>query len=616
MVHHCWAGKILWVNLTTGTCHEESLPPETYRQFIGGKGLGTYLLYRSLPGGVNPLSENNLLLFMTGPLQCLPGPSVGRWTLVTKSPLTGLYLDSHCGGPLGREIKRCGYDAVCVTGRASAPSVLWLNDNDVHIEHASDIWGRGVMESTRRLHERYGADSAVYVIGPAGERGVRFATGTCEFAHQTGRGGVGAVMGSKNLKAVVARGHTQYKPADIEQMRSVSRELASSWATHTTGFKDIGTAMLVEVANTLGQFPYKNWISGYCPDTGGLDAYKAYKEYGRGDHLSCPHCIMRCTHSYVTPDPNSPAREVESTVEYETLGMMGSNLGITDFQSVLRLNYICDDMGLDTISAGTVIGFIMEALEAGVFTESEIGCSVRFGDVAGVERLLRMIARREGVGAVLSEGVRHAAEALGRGSERLAVHVKGLECAAWDPRGRRCMGLSYATADVGASHLRGWPATTEPPNESAVPLVESMIRSRDEKTLRDSLIICHFTYRLPITLSQEIRLLNAATGLNFEESDIWEFGNRVETLTRLFNIREGVSRRDDTLPPRFWEPQADGPRRGMASFVDLVDFEACLDRYYTLRGWDSNGIPLPSTVQRLFQSLELRDLGSASARTT
>ncbi len=595
----CWAGKILWVDLTTESIREEHLSTAVYRNFIGGKGLGTYLLCHNLPAGIDPLSERNLMVFMSGPLQCLPGPSVGRWSLITKSPLTGLYLDTHCGGPLGREIKRCGYDGVCVTGRADVPSILSLNDDEARIDDASVIWGRGVMESTRRLHEHYGSGAAVYVIGPAGERGVQFATGTCEFAHQTGRGGAGAVMGSKNLKGIVARGHLSYTPADPEQMRTVSRELTSTWATHTTGFKDLGTGILVELSNELGQFPYRNWSSGYCPDHSGLDVYAAYQKYGRGDHLSCPHCIMRCTHSYVTSDPDNPGREVESTVEYETLGMMGGNLGITDFQSVLRLNYLCDDLGMDTISTGTVIGFVMDILESGIFTESELGVSVRFGDADGAEHMVRLIAKREGIGDVLSKGVRHAAETLGRGSDRLAVHVKGLECAAWDPRGRRCMGLSYATADVGASHLRGWPATTEPPDASAVSLVESMTRSRDEKTLRDSLIICHFTYRLPISLDQEIRLLTAATGLDFKEADIWEFGNRVETLTRLFNVREGISRRDDSLPARLWEPQADGPRKGMSSFVDRADFESSLEKYYALRGWDTNGIPLPVTVQRL-----------------
>ncbi|MCF2137960.1 MAG: aldehyde ferredoxin oxidoreductase family protein [Candidatus Thorarchaeota archaeon] len=595
----CRNGRILWVDLTTGTTRSETLAPEVYHDFIGGKGLGAYLLFTHLSAGVDPLGPENMLIFLTGPLQALPGPSVGRWSMVTKSPLTGLFLDSHCGGPLGREIKRAGYDAVCVTGVASSPSVLVLSDDGVSIDDAPSLWGEGIYTTTRRLHEQYGSQAAVYTIGPAGEDQIPFATGACEIAHQTGRGGVGAVLGSKRLKAVVAHGTIKFEASDPDELRAVNREVTATWRENTEGFKSIGTAALVEIANELGQFPSRNWKAGFFEKYEDLDMHDLHKTNALGDHFSCPHCIMRCTHAYRAQDPRNPTEEIESTVEYETLGLMGGNLGISDPETVLQLNYLCDDLGLDTISCGSVIGFAMECFERGFITRDDLGFDLRFGDAAAALRLVPMIAKRERIGATLALGVRRAAEVIGHGSADLAVHVKGLECAAWDPRGRRGMGLSYATAEVGASHLRGWPATTEPPDSSAVDMVESMVRSRDEKVLTDSLIVCHFTYHLPLKLEQKIRLLNAATGASYTQEDIFRFAHRVATLTRLFNIREGVTRKDDDLPKRFWEPQTQGPRKGLAAYIDRNDFEQSLDRFYEIRGWSKDGVPLTETVKQL-----------------
>ncbi|MGQ4872175.1 MAG: aldehyde ferredoxin oxidoreductase C-terminal domain-containing protein, partial [Candidatus Thorarchaeota archaeon] len=231
--------------------------------------------------------------------------------------------------------------------------------------------------------------------------------------------------------------------------------------------------------------------------------------------------------------------------------------------------------------------------------EEQLGFSLSFGDARGALRLLKMIALRDGFGDVLADGVKRAAEKIGNGAAELAVHVKGLECAAWDPRGRKGMGLSYATADVGASHLRGWPATTDPPDTSALDVVESMVRARDEKVLTDSLVVCHFTYHLPLKLEQKIRLLNGATGESYTEEDIFLFAKRVAVLTRSFNVREGVSRKDDVLPPKFWTPQSQGPREGRTAFVSREDFEASLDMFYRLRGWDQNGVPTKETIEEV-----------------
>lgn len=594
-----WNGKILWIDLTNKTTRPEELHPKIYEDFVGGKGLGTYLLYRYLDAGVNPLGAENILFFMTGPLQGLPAPNVGRWTLVTKSPLSGLYLDTHCGGPLGREIKNAGYDALAVTGKSDNPVTLVIENEKVEFVDAQSIWGKGTHEATRILHEQTTKGSAVYVIGPAGENLVLTATGCCEIAHQTGRGGAGAVLGSKNLKAVVIRGTGTIEADDRDAIREVNKAITKVWNEKTDNdFKKYGTPFLVEVSNERGQFPNRNFQNGY------FDGYEPltpeeFEKWFTGTHLSCPHCIMRCTRAYKTENPLSPGTEVEATVEYETLGLCGGNLGINDAQCIFQLTYLCDDLGLDTISAGSLIGFTMEAFERGVLSEEDIGFPLPFGDCEGAKKLVLMIARREGIGATLAKGVRQAAVEIGKGSESFAVHVKGLDVPAWDPRGKKGMGLSYATADVGASHLRGWPQTSDQPDSSALDVIESMVDQRDIKILRDSLVVCHFTYHLPLTKAQNITMLNGATGLNYDEESISTFGQRVETLSRLFNIREGLSRKDDILPPRFWEGETHGPAKGMKAFVDQDDFEKSLDKYYDKMGWDKDGVPTKETIKKL-----------------
>jgi len=594
-----WNGKILWVDLTSKTTRTEDIPSQVYEDFIGGKGLGAYLLYRSLEPKTDPLGPDNILFFMTGPLQGLPAPNVGRWALVTKSPLTGAFLDTHCGGPLGREIKNSGYDAVAVTGKSDLPITLVIRDDDVRFEDAEDLCGKGTQETTRILHERNPKGSAVYVIGPAGENLVLSAVGCCELAHQTGRGGAGAILGSKNLKGVVAKGTKKIVSKKPESLREINKMVAKLWKEKEgDDFKHYGTGSLVEIANEQGQYPTRNWQNGFFEDYENLLPEK-YQNLNTGAHLSCPHCILRCTHAYKIEDPSNPGSEVESTVEYETLGLCGGNLGISDPVAVLRLNFLADDLGLDTISVGSAIGFAMDAFEKGILTEDEIGFPLRFGDAEAALKLMRKIAYKDGIGEVLAKGVRLAAIEIGRGSEKLAVHVKGLETPAWDPRGKKGLGLSYATAAVGASHLRGWPQTSENPDSSALDVIESMVTERDTKHLTDSMIVCHFTWHFPLSREHKISLVNGATGLTYDSESISKFGQRVDTLTRLFNIREGFSRKDDNLPPKFWAAQTAGSAEGMKAFVDETDFERSLDKYYDLRGWSSDGVPKEETIEEL-----------------
>ena len=492
-----WNGKILWIDLTERKTKIEPLAADVYRDYVGGKGLGTYLLSQSVKGGIDPLGSDNVLFFMTGPLQGLPGPSVGRWTLVTKSPLTGLYLDTHCGGPLGREIKKSGFDAVAVKGISDSPVTIALEDDSVTFMDASDLWGLGTQEATRRLRSESASGSSVYVIGPAGERQVPTATGCCELAHQTGRGGAGAILGSKKLKGLTVKGSESVQAYDIDELRRINAELIKVWKSKPDyWFGQYGTPYLVEVANSRGHYPTRNWQSGYFSEYEKLDADMIQKKFGVGNHLSCPHCVMRCTHAFQTEDPDNPGQMIESTVEYETWGMCGGNLGLSDPESVMKLNYLCDDLGLDTISTGSIVAFAMECFERGLLTADEIGFSLSFGDIDGALRLVRMIASKEGIGELLGTGTKKASEKIGNGSQDFANHVKGLETAAWDPRGRRGLGLTYATGDVGASHLRGWPQIVEFPGEPAVDVTQSFSDHRNTKILT---FTCCMSFHIPHT---------------------------------------------------------------------------------------------------------------------
>ncbi|MFW9919900.1 MAG: aldehyde ferredoxin oxidoreductase family protein [Candidatus Thorarchaeota archaeon] len=597
-MEHGWNRKILWIDLGSRIIREEKLEADILERFLGGKGLGAYLLYKNLEKGIAPLDPDNIFILLSGPLQGLPAPNVGRWSIVTKSPLTGIFLDSHCGGPTGREIKKAGYDAVCITGRASSPVVITIDDDSTVINDATSYWGKGIYEVTHLLHDRYGDDFSVYTIGPAGEQKVLFATASCEIAHQTGRGGAGAVLGSKNIKSILVRGTKEIASSDVQAIKAVNKEFTQQWRSLDIDFKKYGTRHLVEIANVYGQFPTRNWQNGFFDQYEDL-SHLRMEEYGLGNNNSCPHCVMRCTHAFRTADPRDLTKEVESTVEYESIGLLGGNLAISNPMEVLQLNYLCDDLGLDTISSGSVIGFAIEAFEKGILSQKEVGFHLRFGDFICAAKLLQMISSRTGIGDVLAEGVRFAASKFGHGAESFAVHVKGMEVPAWDPRGRMGQGILYATGDIGASHLRGWPPTSNAPDSSAIEFVEKLLPGRIEKIIKDCLVICHFTNRIPITMDQMRRMLNGATGMNYSLRDLDETAMRIETLIRLFNVREGITRNDDILPPRFWEPQSHGPREGMRSFISNEDFEASISRYYDLMGWDSKGVPTDETMESL-----------------
>ncbi len=585
-----WTGRLLRVDAGSGDVWTEEIPAEVLRSLLGGKGLGAYLLHRLAPPGADPLGPDNPIIFAVGPLTAL-FPGCGRYAVVTKSPMTGYFLDSHASGNLGAEIKLAGFDAVAITGSAPVPSYLLVESGEGELVEAPWLAGADVYDAHDRVASRE-PGASVAVVGPAAERLVRFCVVHSERLHAAGRGGAGTVMASKGLKALAARGSEAPAAADPEALLSLWSAVESRYSGRWGPAND-GTTGAVEDAQELGMLPTRNFstTSFEFADRYSADEVRRY----RAADLSCFACPRACVKLHRLPDGTVTA------VRYEGMAMLGSNLGLEDPRDMIRLYERCNRLGMDVISAGSAMALAAEAAEMGLI-EGEFS-DLRFGDAEGFLRLADAIARREGIGDLLAEGAARAAARLG--VPELAVHVKGLDVPAWDPRGRLGLGLSYATADVGASHLRGWPSSPEKPDRSALDVVESMVRSRDQKAVADSLVICSF---LDVGLGEYAEALEAAAGERYSEEDLLRVGWRVETLTRLFNLREGLDPgSEDVLPPKLWKPVPDGPSKGRRAFVSEEDFRACLRKFYLIRGWDERGRPTGETVRSLGIDRLLRD---------
>ncbi|MFO7753688.1 MAG: aldehyde ferredoxin oxidoreductase family protein [Desulfobacteraceae bacterium] len=599
--------KILYVDLTSKVTKEMSLPGETVELYIGGKGLGAKLLYDLLPAGTDPLGPGNLLMFLTGPLTGTSAPAM-RGCLVTKSPLTGLFLDSYFGGSFSPELKYAGYDALIIGGKAEKPVYLFINDETVEIRPAESIWGSDALEANHRIKSLVGDSSIKIVsIGQAGENQVPFSLVCCEYNRQAGRGGSGAVMGAKNLKAVAVMGCKTVKVHDPEKFgrhcTAALSELDSS--PDVAALREEGTASAVEFSNELGLFPHRNYKYGT------YDKASRLAGKGQSKHLwlgasACTGCPIACSKAGAVRTGKFKGT-VTDMVEYESVGLMGSNLDISDIRAVAYLVKLCDIYGMDSMSAGSVIGFAMEAAEKGIIDSPE-GMDIRFGNIEAAEYLVKSIAFREGeLGRLLSQGVEKAAKELGEAAEDLAVHVKGMESPAWGPRGVSGMGLAYMTADRGACHQRAFPIAYEVGGEKwegkeVDPLTvkgkAAMVASlQDYLAGTDTLVKCDFG-GFGISPETYAGLYNAATGRRIRAEDFNEAGERIWNITRLFNLREGMDPSRDRLPPRFVkEALPDGPAKGHC--ITDEDMEYMRKDYYSVRGWDSEGSPEKGTLKRL-----------------
>jgi len=585
-----WHGKILRVNLSSETTVSEEIEAETLNGFVGGRGLGVNILFDELKLAADPLSPENKLVFAVGPVTGSGAPMSGRHAVISKSPLTGGVFDSNSGGSFGAEFKSAGFDALVLDGKASSPVYLWVSDGEAEIRDASAAWGRDTQETTHRLLEETSSKASVACIGPAGENLVKIACIMNDYHRAAGRGGLGAVMGSKNLKAIVVHGDSKTQIAKEDAFREVTRTIASLLKTvplTKDSLPTFGTSVLVNVINEHGMFPTRNFGEGVFNDAEAISGEKL-KERIFLKPYACRSCPVGC--GRIT---SVEGQEIGGP-EYETLWALGAQCAVNNLEDVALANHLCNKLGLDTISMGNTIGCAMELSERGLIDEP-----VRWGDSRRMISLVEETAYRRGLGEDLAEGSRVLAKR--HGAAELAMQVKGLELPAYDPRGVQGQALAFATSNRGGCHLRsymigpevlGSPVLVDRFEWQAKPKLVMLFQNLS--AAMDTLVMCRFS-SFAVAVEHYARLLSAVVGISFDTQRFLQLGERIWTMERLFNAREGFRGGDDVLPARFLEhPLTEGGSRGMK-----VHLSGMLERYYKARGWDEQGNPKPELLARL-----------------
>lgn len=619
-------GRILHVDLSQGSTWIEEPSEAWYRRYLGGRGIGAFYLLKELAPNVEPLSAENLLIFAASVVTGLPFPGNARASVVAKSPLTGGFGEAEAGGNWGPELKFAGFDAVVIRGRAPRPVYLWLHDGEVEIRDASFLWGLTTRETTRRLQAELGDDRIkVACIGPAGERLVRYACISAGPHDVFGRTGLGAVMGAKNLKAVAVRGAKKPAAFAPERIREISRWVAANFKRPETCqlFYDYGTSGAVNLYNAMGALPGRNFRDGTIEGAERLSGEYMLENGLITGRTRCFACPISCRKIARIDEPGrfNTDGEVHSP-EYETIGALGSNCGLNDPRAVIKAAQLCDDYGIDTISAGGTIAFAMECAERGLLAANALGDDVplEFGNAEAVLRCLELIARREGLGDLLAEGSKRMALKLGGGALAFAVQAKGEELAVQDPRGGKIgAALGYAVGPLGGDHIQMEHdflfATPGPALKSLEPLgvlepvpamsleaekVRLFILNQKLWSLYNMLDLCIFVpapaHTLPLKYLED--LVAAATGWQTSLYELLEAGERGLVMARVFNLREGFTAADDTVPQRLLEPLQNGAAKGTA--VDAEALAAAVRMYYSFMGWEEGaGVPHEGTLRRL-----------------
>ena len=595
--------KVALVHLASGTSEDLLLPGDVVRKYIGGSGLGTYLLFRYGSPAADPLSPDNPLIFMNGPFQGTGIPTSGRHQVISKSPLTGAFGESDCGGTFGFHLKRAGYDGLVFLGRSSSPVYAAVIDGRVEIRDGAFLWGKDTFETEEALCAAEGKTAGVACIGPAGERMVLIANIMHDGrnARAAGRGGLGAVMGSKNLKAVVARGKEKTVMADEKKVREKSAEKAKFYMEKLPAMTRFGTAGGVALAEQNGDLPLKNWSMGSWPEEVKSITGEAMADTILTGNWGCMACPIKCGRE-VAFDGISGAGP-----EYETIGMLGSNCLINDLKAIGRGNDLCNRMGIDTISGGSAVAFSMELYERGIIDERTVGYPLQWGDGEAMVRLLAGRPEKKGFGVVLAEGTKNAAEKIGKGAEKYAIHSKGMDFPAHDPRCYKSLAAGYATSNRGACHLSGFSYSFERSMTYPELGVDAVLdRTVDEGKgkvnvgfqnlmgVLDSLKMCKFPFAAT-RLEDLLVWINGVTGWDMACGELMEAGERIFNLKKLFNLACGLTGRDDALPERILRE----PRGSGGSADTLPDLESQLREYYAERGWTEEGIPLPEKIASL-----------------
>ncbi len=616
-----YAGTILRIDLSRSRVQKDPLPPDMAETYLGGRGFVARILFDEIPPGTAPEGDENLFIAAVGPLTGHFLPASGKTHFGTKSPATGGYADSNMGGHFGPALKYAGYDVLVLTGKANRPSYLFIEDGQVEIRAAETYWGKGSLTAEKMLKEDLGEDFQILAIGPAGERKVRYACISHDFGRQAGRTGIGLVLGAKNIKAIAVKGTGSLPVFDVEGAYAKGKE-AFRKVREKPGFKGWtpeGTAGLTNWANEVGVFPTRNFRTSYA------DHYKAINGRAILDRLKitdkgCSLCPTPCG-KYGHAKTTLGQAHVEGP-EFETISLFGGNCVLTAIEEVAYANWVCDELGIDTISAGVVAGWAIECYERGLLTEAQIGREIRFSDLDSLIYLLEKIAHREGIGDLLAEGVKVASERLGGGSGDFAIHVKGLEWTGYECRNAPSMMLAYLTSDIGAHHGRAWvlghdmagsftsvhdlivaggDKEKQPKGVVSETCAEYVIHSQHERPIFDALGTCRLQLmELGFEGEHYADLYYYITGKKLTWKELLGVSERIWHLTRAFNAREieGFGRTWDHPPKRLTDdPIETGPNEGHC--IPMADIEFLLDAYYKARGWDENGIPTRTTLERV-----------------
>jgi len=589
-----YAGSILRVNLSDRKISKEEISEEMKRKFLGGRGIAAKIIWDEVKG-VDPLSEGNKIIFSTGPLTGLPLPGSGKMVIASKSPLTGGYGDSNIGSMAAVHLRRAGYDVLIVEGRSETPCYIAIHNDELKILDARDLWGKMTFEAQDLLEAKHGKNIGVLLIGPAGENMVRFANVISQKGRAAGRTGMGAVMGSKNLKAIVLKGTRGIPVFDEEKLKALGKE----------GYADIkgkenydfwirqGTMQVIEWANTNNVLPTHNFREGsfkFAEQIGGYTAEKI-----KVDRKGCPNCNMQC--GIVVKD----AENGNAELDYENVAMLGSNIGMDDLSKVAVLNRLADEYGLDTITLGSCLAFLMEASQRGL-----LDTRIEWGDLNGCKKVIEDLIKSRGLGEVIFEGVRKASERIGGESKNWAMHIKGLEISAYDCHASPGMAFAYGTSPIGAHHKDAWVIAWEVSTANRFSYTKEKVEKVIEhQRWRGGMFECLTTCRLPwieldFGLHWYPKYLKAVRGEEISQQEIFELGDRIYALIRAYWVREngGWSREMDCPPSRWFdEPWNQGDLKG--SKLDRARYDEMLSWYYELRGWDENGIPQKKTLERL-----------------
>jgi aldehyde:ferredoxin oxidoreductase len=569
--------RLLRIDLSRQKTTVEPIPESILQSYLGGKGLGSYLLLRENPSHINPFSPQNRLIFTLGPLADTPFYGSSRYAVFTKSPQTGIYSESYSGGKITLSLSRTGYDAIIIEGKSNHPIFLEISDHETIFHDASDLWEKETYEAEEAILKKVGKDAGALVIGPAGENLVKFAVIESEHGRSLGRAGIGAVMGSKKLKGIAFHGKKRREIADPPSLKRLSQEFKNRVKGNQIiyMYKKYGTPMLVSIMNTIGAFPTQYWSKGTLEGWEGISA-ESLLENCRVSSIACPSCFMACGKISEVKHGRHRGLRIRGP-EYETIYAFGGLCMVKSIEEIIYLNDLCDRLGMDTITAGNLAAFAIEASK-----KKKIKDKLNYGDVDGIAEILTKIAYRKGVGRILSEGVRHAAKVWEM--EEKAIHVKGLEPAGFDPRVLKGMGLAYATSDRGACHLRATFYKSElsgqiDPNQIKGK-AKLFVDYEDKMTLFDALILCRF-YRDLITWKDLQEIIQSTCGFSLKKKNLKTIASQIINLARTFNQQEGMTKKEDRLPRRFFREVLGDTRKT----IRPEDLEIMLKEYYELRGW-------------------------------